>query len=214
MWTLHRKATAEEDMENDKAASVKPDGAHTHQDLDWAWHMITEQYSLLTQANAPAQQNQEGGTPVQCLRRTKWTSNAARDTAAADFLDASSQPDSDASERAKSGQDQAGKANDNTSGNISNGRVDVNINDTAEYADDMPNSDGDTDATDDDLNEDNEFWHMDDVANEIHTDGAVSHKYNCYSVLYDTIERANRAEASNLTMKWKRKTIWIMTPIT
>jgi hypothetical protein len=78
----------------------------------------------------------------------------------------------------------------------------------------MPNSDGDTDATDDDLNEDNEFWHMDDVANEIHTDGAVSHKYNCYSVLYDTIERANRAEASNLTMKWKRKTIWIMTPIT
>jgi hypothetical protein len=42
MRTHDRKEMAEEEMDNDEAVSAKPDGAHTRQDLDWAWHTITK----------------------------------------------------------------------------------------------------------------------------------------------------------------------------
>jgi hypothetical protein len=64
MQTHDRNKMAEEEMKNDGAASAKPDRAHTRQDLDWAWHMITKQHSLQTQANALAQQNREESMPV------------------------------------------------------------------------------------------------------------------------------------------------------
>jgi hypothetical protein len=57
MQTHDRKETAVKEMENDKAASAKPDGAHTRQDLDWAWHTTTKQHPLRTQANSLAKQN-------------------------------------------------------------------------------------------------------------------------------------------------------------
>ncbi len=41
MRTHDRKDMAVEEMENDEVASAKPDGAHTRQDPDWVWHMIT-----------------------------------------------------------------------------------------------------------------------------------------------------------------------------
>ncbi len=197
MQTHDGKEMAEEEMENDEAASAKPDGAHTRQDLDWAWHMITKQHSLRTQANALAQQNREESRPVRGLRRTEQGNNAAQITAAVDSVDASTQLGSDAGERAESADNEASEANDNTSGDRNDVRVDEETNDAAEGAGDTSDSDCDANATDGDFDEDDGFRHVDDVADEIHADSAASHKRDYYSVLYDTVERVDRAEASN-----------------
>ncbi len=64
------------------------------------------------------------------------------------------------------------------SGNISNSRVDKDINDTAKYVGDMMDGNCDTNATKGDLDEDNRVRHMNNVAKEIHADDAFCHKHN------------------------------------
>ncbi len=120
---------AEEEMENDKAASAKPDGAHTRQDLDWAWHIITKQHSLQTQANALAQQHREESRPFRGLWQTEQGNNAAQNTAAVDSVDASTQLGNDAGERAEGADNEASEVNDNTSSDRNEVRVDEKTND-------------------------------------------------------------------------------------
>ncbi len=41
MQTHDRYEMTEQEMENDEAASAKPERAYTQQNFDWAWHTIT-----------------------------------------------------------------------------------------------------------------------------------------------------------------------------
>jgi hypothetical protein len=54
----------EEEIKNDGAAGAKPEGAHTRQGLDWAWHTITEYNLLLMQANALAHKIKKAEGPL------------------------------------------------------------------------------------------------------------------------------------------------------
>ncbi len=83
--------------------------------------------------------------------------------------------------------DKAGEANDNSSGDKTDRWVIKDINNATEGAGNTPDGSCNTNTTDSNLDEDNEFWHVDFVVNEIHAFSTASHKYNHYLVLYNMV---------------------------
>ncbi len=73
--------------------------------------------------------------------------------------------------------------------------------DYTEYAGDTLDGDCDVNITDGNLDEDDDFLHVDNVADEIIAECVVSYKQDYYSVPYNTIEKADSAQASNLDNK-------------